>query len=79
MVYIYNAEKQSTDQRLNGLNTKLKEESEKLRQDFNEKLAAQNLQLERALENLLRASDELREVVDDLDRRLLVHETKLGS
>ena len=79
VVYIYNSEKDRTNQRLNGLNTKIKEETEKLRQDFNDKLAAQNLQLERALTNLSSTANELLEAVDDLDRRLLVHETKLGS
>lgn len=79
VVYSYNTEKERTNQRLNGLNTKIKEETEKLRQDFNEKLAAQNQQLERARESLLSVSQELQEVVNDLDRRLLVHETKIGS
>ena len=79
VVYIYNSEKDRTNQRLNGLNTKIKEETEKLRQDFNDRLAAQNLQLEKALLGLSSTSNELLEAVDDLDRRLLVHETKLGS
>lgn len=79
VVYSYNSEKERTNQRLNGLNTKIKEETEKLKQDFNEKLAAQNQQLERALEDLLKAATELQDAVDSIDRRLLVHETRMGS
>ena len=77
--YIYNSEKERTDRRLNGLNTKIKEEVLKLKEDFNDKLAAQNLQLERVTTGIVLASKELQETVDDLDRRLLVHETKMGS
>ena len=79
VVYVYNSEKERTDQRLNGLNNKIKEETEKLRQDFNDKLTAQNLQLEKALLSLADTSNELLDAVEKLDRRLLVHETKLGS
>lgn len=79
VAYVYNSEKDRTDQRLNGLNNKIKEETEKLRQDFNDKLTAQNLQLEKALLNLAKTSDELLDAVEKLDRRLLVHETKLRS
>lgn len=77
--YIYNTEKERTNQRLNGLNTKIKEEVQHLRQEFNDKLVAQNLQLDRATQAILSASGKLQETVDDLDRRLLVHETKMRS
>jgi len=79
VVHIYNSEKERTDKRLNGLNTKIKEEVLNLREEFNDKLAAQNLQLERATNSIVIASKELQETVDDLDRRLLVHETKMRS
>lgn len=79
VAYVYNSEKARTEQRLNGLNNKIKEETEKLRQDFNDKLTAQNLQLEKALLSLADTSNELLDAVGKLDRRLLVHETKLGS
>lgn len=79
VVYSYNSEKERMNQRLNGLNQKIKDETTQLRQDFNDKLAAQNQQLEKALQSLTNTSDELLEAVEDIDRRLLVHETKMGS
>lgn len=79
IVYIYNRESSLTDARINGLNAKLEKEITALREDFNNKLAAQNQQLDRTVTALQDVTDQLRNSVEQMDKRLLRHEVRMGG
>lgn len=79
LIWIYNKEQERTNQRLNGLHTKITTEVEALREDYNNKLTVQNQQLVNAAAAIQDAVDEFNTAYHELDKRLLKHELTVRS
>lgn len=76
LAYIYTSERDRTNQRLDGLHSKIEKDVKKLEEDITAKLTAQNIKLDATAKLIQEALDGFNAEFHELDKRLLAQELK---